>query len=160
MDVLDSASQEMLSFRGKFDSLKRVSYINRPMPATILIADDYEDNLELLGLLLTAAGYQIKEARNGQECLTQALAQIPDLIMIDLSMPVLDGWEVFRQLKANSFTARIPCVAVTAFGDSDRYRALEAGFDGYLSKPFRGAELLETVAQLLELRPNLSSYST
>jgi CheY-like chemotaxis protein len=122
------------------------------MAATILIADDYEDNLELLQLLLTAAGYQVNEARNGQECLTQALAQPPDLIMIDLSMPVLDGWEVFRQLKTNGSTARIPCVAVTAFGDSDRYRALETGFDAYLSKPFRGAELLETVAQLLALR--------
>jgi len=122
------------------------------MAATILIADDYEDNLELLQLLLTAAGYQVNEARNGQECLTQALAQPPDLIMIDLSMPVLDGWEVFRQLKTNGSTARIPCVAVTAFGDSDRYRALETGFDAYLSKPFRGAELLKTVAQLLALR--------
>jgi CheY-like chemotaxis protein len=122
------------------------------MAATILIADDYEDNLELLQLLLTAAGYQVNEARNGQECLTQALEQPPDLIMIDLSMPVLDGWEVFRQLKTNGSTARIPCVAVTAFGDSDRYRALETGFDAYLSKPFRGAELLETVAQLLALR--------
>jgi CheY-like chemotaxis protein len=122
------------------------------MAATILIADDYEDNLELLQFLLTAAGYQVKEARNGQECLTQAVAQLPDLIMIDLSMPVLDGWEVFRQLKTNGLTARIPCVAVTAFGDSDRYRALEIGFDAYLSKPFRGAELLETVAQLLALR--------
>ena len=128
------------------------------MAATILIADDYEDNLELLRLLLEAAGYQVKEARNGQECLTQALALRPDLIMIDLSMPILDGWEVFSQLKATGLTARIPCVAVTAFGDSDRYRALEIGFDAYLSKPFRGAELLETVAQLLA-SPRKTSYS-
>ena len=129
------------------------------MAATILIADDYEDNLELLRFLLTAAGYQVKEARNGQECLTQALAQLPDLIMIDLSMPILDGWEVFGQLKTNELTARIPCVAVTAFGESDRYRALETGFDAYLSKPFRGTELLETVAQLLALRHPPTSQS-
>jgi CheY-like chemotaxis protein len=128
------------------------------MAATILIADDYEDNLELLRLLLEAAGYQVKEARNGQECLNQALALRPDMIMIDLSMPILDGWEVFSQLKANGVTARIPCVAVTAFGDSDRYHALEIGFDAYLSKPFRGAELLETVARLLA-RPRTTSYS-
>lgn len=121
------------------------------MPATILIADDYEDNLELLRFLLTTAGYHVKEARNGKECLSEAQAQPPDLIMIDLSMPVLDGWEVVLQLKTNGLTARIPCVAVTAFGDSDRYRALETGFDAYLSKPFRGAELLETVAKLLAL---------
>jgi CheY-like chemotaxis protein len=129
------------------------------MAATILIADDYEDNLELLRFLLTAAGYQVREARNGRECLTEAVAQLPDLIMIDLSMPVLDGWEVFRQLKKNGLTARIPCVAVTAFGDSDRYFALESGFDAYLSKPFRGAELLETVAQILALQHKTTSNS-
>ena len=129
------------------------------MAATILIADDYEDNLELLRFLLTAAGYQVKEARNGRECLTEALGQTPDLIMIDLSMPLLDGWEVFRQLKTNGLTARIPCVAVTAFGDSDRYRALETGFDAYISKPFRGAELLEIVAQLLTLQHKTTSGS-
>jgi CheY-like chemotaxis protein len=128
------------------------------MAATILIADDYEDNLELLRLLLEAAGHQVKEARNGQECLTEAQALRPDLIMIDLSMPILDGWEVFRQLKANGLTARIPCVAVTAFGDSDRGSALELGFDAYLSKPFRGAELLETVARLLAM-PRTTTYS-
>ncbi len=119
------------------------------MTATILIADDYEDNLELLRLLLAAAGYNVKEARNGQECLSVAQAQRPDLIMIDLSMPILDGWEVFRQLKADGITAGIPCVAVTAYGETDRDHALKTGFDGYLSKPFRGVELLETVARLL-----------
>lgn len=129
------------------------------MAATILIADDYEDNLELLRFLLTAAGYQVKEARDGRECLTEALTQLPDLIMIDLSMPVLDGWEVVSQLKKNGLTARIPCVAVTAFGDSDRYRALETGFDAYLSKPFRGVELLEIVAQLLAVRHKTASGS-
>lgn len=117
--------------------------------ATILIADDYEDNLELLHLLLAAAGYQVKEARNGKECVAEARALRPDLIMVDLSMPILDGWEVFRQLKADRLTAQIPCVAVTAFGDSDREPALRAGFHAYVSKPFRGAELLEIVAQLL-----------
>ena len=119
------------------------------MSATILIADDYEDNLELLRLLLAAAGYQVKEARNGKECVAAAQAVRPDLIMVDLSMPILDGWEVFRQLKADGLTAQIPCVAVTAFGDSDRESALRAGFNAYVSKPFRGAELLETVAQVL-----------
>ena len=126
------------------------------MPTTILIADDYEDNLELLRLLLTAAGYEVKEARNGQQCLTAARAFSPDLIMVDLSMPVLDGWEVFSQLKADVLTAQIPCVAVTAFGDSDREEALKAGFNAYLSKPFRGAELLETVSQLLSSKILLS----
>ena len=69
--------------------------------------------------------------------------------MIDLSMPILDGWDVFRELKENESTAAIPCVAVTAYADSDRERALKAGFSGYIAKPFRGGELLEIVEKLL-----------
>ena len=122
------------------------------MTATILIADDYEDNLELLRLLLAAADYQVSEARNGEECLTMAREQRPDLIMIDLSMPVLDGWALFQELRADERTAAIPCIAVTAYGDSDKDRALLAGFNAYLSKPFRGAEMLDTVSRLLTLQ--------
>ena len=122
------------------------------MTATILIADDYEDNLELLRLLLAAADYQVSEARNGEECLTMAREQRPDLIMIDLSMPVLDGWALFQELRADERTAAIPCIAVTAYGDSDKDRALLAGFDAYLSKPFRGTEMLDTVSRLLTLQ--------
>ncbi|MCM3904662.1 MAG: response regulator [Pyrinomonadaceae bacterium] len=124
------------------------------MPASILIADDYEDNLELLRLLLAAADYQVIEARNGEECLKLARQMRPDLIMVDLSMPVLDGWEMFRALRADKLTASIRCIAVTAHGDADRERALRAGFNAYLSKPFRGAELLETVATLLSSSPS------
>lgn len=117
--------------------------------ATILIADDYEDNRELLRLLLAAADHQVCEASNGRECLSMAQEQLPDLIMIDLSMPILDGWGVFRELKENESTAAIPCVAVTAYADSDRERALKAGFNAYVAKPFRGGELLEIVEKLL-----------
>lgn len=119
------------------------------MSATILIADDYEDNLELMRLLLAAGDYQVREARNGTECLTMAREQRPDLIMIDLSMPLIDGWAVFRELQVDERTAAIPCVAVTAYGEEDRERALKTGFSEYISKPFRGAHLLETVASLL-----------
>jgi two-component system sensor histidine kinase/response regulator len=120
------------------------------MPATILIAEDYDDNRELLRLLLAAANYEVREARNGQECLTLAsLDPLPDLIMVDLSMPELDGWQVFERLKANSNTAHIPCVAVTAHTDSDRVRALQSGFSAFVGKPFRTEELLRTVARLV-----------
>ena len=78
------------------------------MPPRILIAEDYDDNRELLRLILAGAKYDVREARNGQECLMLACADPPDLIMVDLSMPELDGWEVFRQLKANANTANIP----------------------------------------------------
>jgi two-component system, cell cycle response regulator DivK len=119
------------------------------MPASILIADDYEDNRELLRLMLEAAGYTIREARNGRECVSMALAEPPDLLLVDLSMPVLDGWGAFRELRADERTRHIPCVAITAFADSTRDRAIETGFDGYISKPYRSRELLETVERLL-----------
>ena len=121
------------------------------MPVTILIAEDYDDNRELLRLLLAGANYEVREARNGSECLKLAYTDPPpDLIMVDLSMPVLDGWEVFRQLKANSSTANIPCVAVTAHTDRDRIRALQSGFSDFVGKPFRTEELLMTVARLVQ----------
>ena len=122
------------------------------MPASILIADDYEDNRELLRLLLVTAEYEVFEAGDGHECLQLAQAHLPDLIMIDLSMPRLDGWEVFQALKADSRTSNILCVAVTAYADIDRQRALETGFNAYLAKPFHTVELLETVGRLLSSR--------
>jgi CheY-like chemotaxis protein len=119
------------------------------MSASILIAEDYDDNRELLRLLLTAADYDVREAKNGLECVRLAKEQPPDLIIIDLSMPLLDGWAVFRELKGDELTAEIPCVAVTAHADKDRARALKTGFSGYVSKPFRSEELLSTVASLI-----------
>ena len=117
------------------------------MRPTILIAEDYDDNRELLRLLLAGANYKVREARNGQECLDLACENPPDLIMVDLSMPELDGWEVFQALKANSLTAHIPCVAVTAHTDRDRARALQSGFSDFVGKPFLTEELLLTVAR-------------
>jgi len=160
-----SASQEIVFCPGRFgeaartisDTVSAVSSGNltdradsRPllnMPPTILIAEDYDDNRELLRLLLSGANYDVREARNGRECLELARENPPDLIMVDLSMPGLDGWEVFRELQANSSTAHIPCVAVTAHTDQDRVRALESGFSDFVGKPFRTEELLLTVAR-------------
>jgi CheY-like chemotaxis protein len=122
------------------------------MAATILIADDHDDNRELLQLLLSGAGYAVREARDGSECLAIAREESPDLIVIDLSMPVLDGWGVFEGLKADARTRMIPCMAVTAHADLDRNEALEAGFSAYVSKPFRGDELLKTIAMVLANR--------
>jgi CheY-like chemotaxis protein len=120
------------------------------MRPTILIAEDYDDNRELLRLLLAGANYEVREARNGKECLDLARENPPDLIMVDLSMPELDGWEVFKALKASSQTAHIPCVAVTAHTDQDRARALQSGFSDFVGKPFRTEELLLTVARLVK----------
>jgi len=118
--------------------------------ATILIAEDYDDNRELLRILLNAAGYDVHEAKNGAECVKIARGNPPDLVMVDLSMPELDGWGVFRELKSDPATAAIPCVAVTAHTESDRDRVLKSGFDAFVSKPFRTDELLSTVRRLIQ----------
>src|SRR5215212_434855 len=123
------------------------------MPPTILIAEDYDDNRELLRLLLAGANYDVREARNGRECLELARENPPDLIMVDLSMPGLDGWEVFQELKAHASTAHIPCVAVTAHTGQDRVLALQSLFIDFVVKPFRTEELLLTVALLLSKEP-------
>jgi two-component system cell cycle response regulator DivK len=116
------------------------------MPGSILIADDYDDNRELLRLMLETEGFSVREARNGHEALEAARAEAPALALVDLSMPSLDGWALLRELRSDERTRSIPCVAVTAFAaDQDRLRVLDAGFDAYISKPFRSRELIETV---------------
>lgn len=119
------------------------------MANTILIADDNDDNRELLRLLLAAAGYGVQEARDGRECLRLAQQESPDLILADLSMPGMDGWTVLRELQTAPQTRTIPCIAVTAHAGLDRRRALELGFSGYVSKPYHGEHLLATVAAVL-----------
>jgi two-component system cell cycle response regulator DivK len=119
------------------------------MPADILIVDDYDDNRELLRLLLEGAGHSVREAGSGQAGLQMALEEAPALVLVDLSMPGLDGWGVLRALRADERTRHIPCAAVTAFDDGERDRALAQGFDAYLPKPYHRTELLETVGHLL-----------
>ncbi|MEJ7575637.1 MAG: response regulator [Pyrinomonadaceae bacterium] len=117
---------------------------------SILIADDYDDNRVLLRLMLEAAGYNVLEARDGQECIETALAAQPDVALIDLSMPGVDGWEVLRELRADSRTRTMPCIAVTAFagGEEDRQRAHDEGFNFYLVKPYRAKDLLDLLTRL------------
>ena len=124
------------------------------MPANILIVDDYADNRELLRLMLEAAGHRVYEAEDGRAGLEMALAEMPDLILADLSMPQLDGWGLLRELRADERTRRIPCVAVTAFVDRERARDLAQNFDAYLPKPFRRAELIAMVERLLAEHPH------
>lgn len=131
------------------------------MPALILIADDYDDNRELLRLILESSGYTLMEARNGRECVDVARDAQPDIALIDLSMPVLDGWSALKEMRADERTRAIPCVAVTAFAaEEDRERALGAGFDAYLAKPYRAKDILDIIANLLAARAEQCATTT
>jgi len=124
------------------------------MPASILIIDDYADNRELLRLMLEQAGYLVQEATDGLSGLEIARVTRPDIALVDLSMPGLDGWELLSQLRADEHTRAVICVAVSAHAEGARTLALAHGFDAYLTKPFRRTDLLETVVNLLAERGN------
>jgi len=119
------------------------------MSASILIIDDYEDNRELLRIMLEANGYEVREAADGLEGVRAAREEKPDLILVDLSMPGLDGWGVLRELRNDEQTRDIPCASVSASPDGDGLQSSDQGFDAYLTKPFRRKELIATVERLL-----------
>jgi two-component system, cell cycle response regulator DivK len=106
------------------------------MTQVILVVEDNERNLKLLRDVLEYAGYDVRVARTGEDGVTLAVKEPPDLVLMDLQLPGIDGMEALRQLRASPRTADIPVVAVTAQAmKQDRERVLEAGFDGYVEKP-------------------------
>jgi two-component system, cell cycle response regulator DivK len=121
------------------------------MAKRILIVEDQEDNRAILRDLLTASGYEFIEAANGQEGLDKAQAEHPDLILMDIQLPVLDGYETTRQIKARPALAAIPIVAVTSYALSgDEAKARAAGCDGYVTKPFSPRNLLAVIRSFLD----------
>jgi CheY-like chemotaxis protein len=122
-----------------------------PRRHQILIADDRASSRELLRLVLERAGYEVLEAEDGQVALERARAEIPDLVLLDLQMPVLDGYQVLAALRSDPRFATLPVLALTASAmRGDRERILEAGFTDYLAKPAGPEILRETVARLLQ----------
>jgi two-component system cell cycle response regulator DivK len=118
--------------------------------ARILLVEDNELNRDMLSRRLMRRGYQVDLAADGKEGLQMAEAIAPDLILLDLSLPGMDGWEVLRQLKQHSRMKHIPVVALTAHAlVTDRNRALEAGFDDYDIKPVEMPRLLKKMETLL-----------
>jgi two-component system, cell cycle response regulator DivK len=127
---------------------------------TVLIVDDFEDNRAMYAEFLRFSGYEVVEASNGLEAIQKATSFMPDLVVMDLSLPVLDGWEATRRIKADPRTGHIPVVALTGHaleGHSQGARA--AGCDGFLAKPCLPETLLETVQQLLAKDPHVGSQT-
>jgi len=117
-----------------------------PSDHTVLIVEDNEDNLVIYSTILTHSGYRVLEARDGETGILTAQRDHPDLILMDVSIPLIDGWEATRRLKADPATANIPIIALTAHAlESDRERATAVGCDGYLAKPAEPRVVLATV---------------
>lgn len=123
-----------------------------PQPS-ILLVDDNPDSVHLLSLILTRAGYKVWPAMDGNQALEKALSLVPDLILLDIMMPGMDGYQVCEQLKADEATRDIPVVFLSAVGQvQGKVRALAAGGVDYITKPFQSQEVLARVATHLSLR--------
>jgi len=130
---------------GDDDSMKTAD-----RPPLVLLVDDFQDNREMYAMYLEHAGMQVAEAGNGHEALDQAFRLLPDLIVMDLSLPGIDGWEATRRLKADERTKKIPVLALTSHaleGYSEGARA--AGCDGFVTKPCLPEQLLSEIRKVL-----------
>ncbi len=121
-------------------------------PARILVVDDNPVNCELLEAMLLPEGYEVEQAHSGAEALSSAAQRRPDMVLLDVNMPRMDGFEVARRLRSNAATRTLPVVMVTALGDLDhRVQGMESGADDFLTKPVSQAELLARVQSSLRL---------
>jgi CheY-like chemotaxis protein len=117
----------------------------------ILLVEDNEMNRDMLSRRLTRNGYEVSIAVDGQQGADMALSERPDLILMDMSLPVIDGWEATRRIKANDATRRIPVIALTAHAMAgDREKAMEVGCEDYDTKPVEISRLLGKIAALLK----------
>ncbi len=120
------------------------------MSKRILIVEDQEDNRKILRDLLTSAGFALLEATTGEEGVRLAESERPDLILMDIQLPGMDGYEATRRIKANPALQSIPIIAVTSYALSgDDVKARQAGCDGYVTKPFSPRALLAKVREYL-----------
>jgi two-component system cell cycle response regulator DivK len=120
----------------------------------VLLVEDYDDAREMYVEYLTFSGFEMSQAANGLEAIQQALESPPDIVVMDLSLPQMDGWEAVRRLKADQRTAAIPVVALTGhvLADFSR-RAKQAGFAGFLTKPCLPEDLVTEIRRLLDANP-------
>ena len=124
----------------------------------ILIVEDNMDNYELVRFVLERAGYDVFLAVNGRDGVDAARLQKPDLILMDLGMPEMDGWQAAQKLKSSEATSSIPLYALTAHAlPSERHRAIQAGYDGYVTKPIDMQTFLDTINETFEKMNRRSS---
>lgn len=117
----------------------------------VLVVEDQEDNRVIIHKTLTSAGYEVIEALNGSQGVAMAQSEIPDIILMDIQLPEIDGYEATRRIKADSSLRKIPVIAVTSYALSgDEVKAREAGCDAYLSKPFSPRKLLAKIREFEE----------
>lgn len=123
------------------------------MSARVLLVEDNEANADMLSRRLTRQGFEVRLATDGLQAVEQALRERPDLILMDISLPKIDGWEATRRLKADAATAGVPIVALTAHAMvADRRKCLDAGCDEFETKPIDLKRLLEKMQTLLAIR--------
>jgi two-component system, cell cycle response regulator DivK len=116
------------------------------MRKCILVVEDQEDNRQILRDLLTSGGYDMIEAENGEDAVTSAEANRPDLILMDIQLPLLDGYEATRRIKSNPALKSIPIIVVTSYALSgDEEKARRAGCDDYVAKPYSPRQLLAKI---------------
>ncbi|MGB3718299.1 MAG: two-component system response regulator [Proteobacteria bacterium] len=119
----------------------------------ILLVEDNEANRDMLSRRLVRKGFEVIMAEDGEQAIRMATSENPDLILMDMSLPVIDGWEATRRVKASQSTRSIPVIALTAHAMAgDREKALEAGCDDYDTKPIELPRLLEKIQTLLAAR--------
>jgi CheY-like chemotaxis protein len=116
----------------------------------VLLVEDNEDNLVVYRTILEHVGYVVIEARDGEEGVSRARSERPDIILMDISIPKMDGWEATQRLKADGNTSAIPIIALTAHAlEEDRLKAMRAGCDGYLAKPVEPRRVVEEVEKFI-----------
>jgi two-component system, cell cycle response regulator DivK len=125
-----------------------------PDQPLVLVVDDFQDNREMYAEFLAYQGFRVIQAANGVEALDQAFTNRPDIIIMDLSLPVMDGWEATRRLKADRRTNAIPVVALTGHAMQGHSKgAMEAGCDSFVAKPCLPDQLVAEIRKMLSTAP-------
>jgi two-component system cell cycle response regulator DivK len=133
----------------------------KPSRPRVLLVDDYPDARDMYGEYLEYSGYDVIQAANGMEAIQRAFEDLPDIILMDLSLPVMDGWEATRRLKANHRTSSIPVVALTGHALAGNFEgARKAGCDAFVTKPCLPEDLVKEIKRVLEMPSTTAARKT